>query len=241
MDIRPAPTGYRPFEVSFALAEGFAAPSVAYRETFGGNADIDNTHTRIVGPVGQFARVLLRFEPLAPGSGFVFRNTVAVSGELTEFVPGVERGIRAAMMSGSAGFPVIDFMATLLDGATHDVDSSIVAFEIASRIAFRKAIETVEMKLLEPVMKLSVTSSDDFIGAVVADLKSRRGTILIQRTEAGAVVVDAIAPCANLVTYGRDLRAATSGQANCSGEIVGLVEVSTRGSGPENVAMGKRA
>src|SRR5690242_13221400 len=125
MDVRPAPAGYRPFEVLFDLVDGFTAPHVAYREALGRAAEVEYTYKKIFGPKGQFARVHLRFEPLAPGAGFLFKNEIVSDAIPQEFVPGVESGIKAVMNSGLLlGFPVIDFKVALIDGAYHDVDSS---------------------------------------------------------------------------------------------------------------------
>jgi len=193
----------------------FGAPQVAYRETLGCKAEIDYTHKKQTGGTGQFARVMLVLEPLPPGSGFVFANDIVGGSIPKEFIPGVERGIKSVMNSGPlVGFPVIDFKVSLIDGAYHDVDSSILAFEIASRAAFRAASEKVQMKLLEPVMKVEVVSPEEYVGAVVGDLKSRRGVILGQAMRDSGTIINAMVPLANMFGYTHSLRSATEGQAN---------------------------
>ena len=158
---------------TYKVEAKIGAPQVAYRETLGRRAEIDYTHKKQTGGTGQFARVKLTFEPLEPGSGFVFENAIVGGAIPKEFIPGVEKGIKSVMNSGPlVGFPVIDFKVTLTDGAFHDVDSSVLAFEIASRAAFREASEKVQMKLLEPVMKVEVVSPEDYVGTVIGDTTS---------------------------------------------------------------------
>jgi elongation factor G len=191
------------------------APQVAYRETLGRRAEIDYTHKKQTGGTGQFARVKLVFEPLPPGSGFVFENEIVGGSIPKEFIPGVEKGIKSVMNSGPlVGFPVIDFKVSLIDGAYHDVDSSVLAFEIASRAAFREASEKVQMKLLEPVMKVEVVAPEDYVGTVIGDLNSRRGMILGQEMRGNATVINAMVPLANMFGYVNNLRSATQGRAN---------------------------
>ena len=189
------------------------APQVAYRETLGRRAEIDYTHKKQTGGTGQFAKVKLVFEPLPPGSGFVFENDIVGGSIPKEFIPGVEKGIKSVMNSGPlVGFPVIDFKVTLIDGAYHDVDSSVLAFEIASRAAFREASEKVQMKLLEPVMKVEVVSPEDYVGTVIGDLNSRRGMILGQEMRGNATVINAMVPLANMFGYAGNLRFVTQGK-----------------------------
>jgi elongation factor G len=191
------------------------APQVAYRETLGRAADIDYTHKKQSGGTGQYARVKLTFEPLPPGSGFVFESAIVGGSVPKEFIPGVEKGLKSVMNSGPlAGFPVIDFKVTLTDGAFHDVDSSVLAFEIASRAAFREASDKVQMKLLEPIMKVEVVSPEDYVGTVIGDLNSRRGMIQGQEMRGNATVINAMVPLANMFGYVNNLRSATQGRAN---------------------------
>ena len=200
---------------TYKVEANIGAPQVAYRETLGRRAEIDYTHKKQTGGTGQFARVKLTFEPLEPGSGFVFENAIVGGAIPKEFIPGVEKGIKSVMNSGPlVGFPVIDFKVTLTDGAFHDVDSSVLAFEIASRAAFREASEKVQMKLLEPVMKVEVVSPEDYVGTVIGDLNSRRGMILGQEMRGNATVINAMVPLANMFGYVNNLRSATQGRAN---------------------------
>ena len=200
---------------TYKVDANIGAPQVAYRETLGRRAEIDYTHKKQTGGTGQFARVKLVFEPLPPGSGFVFENDIVGGSIPKEFIPGVEKGIKSVMNSGPlVGFPVIDFKVTLIDGAFHDVDSSVLAFEIASRAAFREASEKVQMKLLEPVMKVEVVSPEDYVGTVIGDLNSRRGMIQGQEMRGNATVINAMVPLANMFGYVNNLRSATQGRAN---------------------------
>jgi elongation factor G len=200
---------------TYKVDANIGAPQVAYRETLGRKAEIDYTHKKQTGGTGQFARVKLVFEPLPPGSGFVFENEIVGGSIPKEFIPGVEKGIKSVMNSGPlVGFPVIDFKVSLIDGAFHDVDSSVLAFEIASRAAFREASEKVQMKLLEPIMKVEVVSPEDYVGTVIGDLNSRRGMIQGQEMRGNATVINAMVPLANMFGYVNNLRSATQGRAN---------------------------
>jgi len=200
---------------TYKVEANIGAPQVAYRETLGRAAEIDYTHKKQTGGTGQFARVKLVFEPLPPGSGFVFENEIVGGSIPKEFIPGVEKGIKSVMNAGPlVGFPVIDFKVRLIDGAFHDVDSSVLAFEIASRAAFREAAEKVQMKLLEPIMKVEVVSPEDYVGTVIGDLNSRRGMIQGQEMRGNATVINAMVPLANMFGYVNNLRSATQGRAN---------------------------
>jgi len=200
---------------TYKVDANIGQPQVAYRETLGVPTEIDYTHKKQTGGTGQFARVKIRFEPQAPGSGYEFESAIVGGSIPKEYIPGVEKGIRSVMASGPlVGFPVIDFKATLLDGAFHDVDSSVLAFEIAARAAFREASQKAQMKLLEPVMKVEVVSPEDFVGTVIGDLNSRRGMIQGQEMRGNATVVNAMVPLANMFGYVNNLRSATQGRAN---------------------------
>ena len=190
------------------------APQVAYRESLGRKTDIDYTHKKQTGGTGQFARVKLTFEPGEEGSGFVFESSVVGGSVPKEFIPGVEKGLTSAKDNGLlAGFPVIDFKATLYDGAFHDVDSSVLAFEIASRAAFRELREKAAPKLLEPIMKVEVLTPDEYMGDVIGDLNSRRGQIQGTETRGNAQVVTAFVPLANMFGYVSQLRSFSQGRA----------------------------
>jgi elongation factor G len=220
--VRLQASGYDELEAAIATLRGtykvdakIGAPQVSYRETLGRRAEIDYTHMKQTAGADQFARVKLIFEPLQSGSGFVFEDKIVGGSIPKEFIPGVEKGIRSVMNAGPlVGSPVIDFKVSLIDGAYHDVDSSVLAFEIASRSAFREASEKLQMKLLEPVMKVEVVSPEDRIGTVIGDLNSRRGMILGQEMRGHATVIDAMVPLANMFGYTQSLRSATQGEAN---------------------------
>ena len=163
---------------TYKVEANVGAPQVANRETVGRKTEIDYTHKKQTGGSGQFARVKLTFEPVEPGVGYSFESKVVGGNVPKEFVPGVEKGLESIKENGLlAGFPVIDFKATLTDGAYHDVDSSVLAFEIAARAAFRELRDKAAPKLLEPIMKVEVTTPEEWVGDVIGDLNSRRGQI----------------------------------------------------------------
>ena len=199
---------------TYKVEANIGAPQVAYRESLGRLADIDYTHKKQTGGTGQFARVKIKFEPGEPGSGFVFENTIVGGSVPKEFIPGVQKGIESAKDNGLlAGFPLIDFKATLYDGGYHDVDSSVLAFEIASRAAFRELRERGSPKLLEPIMKVEVLTPDEYMGDVIGDLNSRRGQIQGTETRGNAQVVTAFVPLANMFGYINTLRSFSQGRA----------------------------
>ena len=178
---------------TYKVEANIGAPQVAYRESLGKVTDIDYTHKKQTGGTGQFARVKIKFEPGEPGTGFVFESTTVGGSVPKEFMPGVQKGIESAKDNGLlAGFPVIDFKATLYDGNYHDVDSSVLAFEIAARAAFRELREQGAPKLLEPIMKVEVLTPDEYMGDVIGDLNSRRGQIQGTETQGNAQVVTAL-------------------------------------------------
>ncbi|MBU2362187.1 MAG: elongation factor G [Alphaproteobacteria bacterium] len=200
---------------TYKVDANIGAPQVAYRESLGKVTDIDYTHKKQTGGTGQFARVKIKFEPGEPGSGFVFESSVVGGSVPKEFVPGVQKGIESAKDNGLlAGFPVIDFKASLYDGAYHDVDSSVLAFEIASRAAFRELREKGAPKLLEPIMKVEVVTPDEYMGDVIGDLNSRRGQIQGTETRGNAQVVTAFVPLANMFGYINTLRSFSQGRAS---------------------------
>jgi len=201
----------------FKVEANIGAPQVAYRETITKIADVDYTHKKQTGGSGQFARVKITFEPLEPGSGMIFESAVVGGNVPREYIPGVEKGITSVAQSGIlAGFPVIDFKATLTDGNSHDVDSSVMAFEIAGRAAFREAAEKAKAKLLEPVMKVEVVTPEDYMGDVIGDLNSRRGQIGSTEPRGNATVITAMVPLANMFGYVNNLRSMSQGRAQYS-------------------------
>ena len=198
----------------FGVEANIGQPQVAYREALARPVDIDYTHKKQSGGSGQFGRVKIKFEPLEPGEGIVFENSVVGGNVPKEYIPGVEKGIRSMAETGLlAGFPVIDFKAELYDGAYHDVDSSVMAFEIAARAAFREIKSEGKLKLLEPIMKVEVVTPDEYMGDVIGDLNSRRGMVQGTEMRGNANVVNAMVPLANMFGYVNDLRSKTQGRA----------------------------
>ena len=198
----------------FKVDANVGQPQVAYRETISRQTEIDYTHKKQTGGAGQFARVKIVFEPLEPGEGFVFENAVVGGSVPREYVPGVEKGLKGARESGLiAGFPVIDFKATLVDGASHDVDSSVMAFEIASRQAFREGLGKAGPVLLEPVMRVEVVTPEEYMGDIIGDLNSRRGNVSGMDSRGNARVITAMVPLANMFGYVNTLRSMSQGRA----------------------------
>jgi elongation factor G len=198
----------------FKVDANVGAPQVAYRETITRVSEVDYTHKKQTGGSGQFARVKMRFEPQEPGFGFEFKSAVVGGNVPKEYIPGVEKGIKGSLDNGVlAGFPVIDFRAVLYDGAYHDVDSSVLAFEIAARAAFKEGIMKAHPKLLEPVMKVEVVTPRDYMGDVIGDLNSRRGRITGQDQRGNAEVINAMVPLANMFGYVNTLRSMSQGRA----------------------------
>jgi elongation factor G len=189
-------------------------PQVAYRETITRKSVVDYTHKKQSGGAGQFARVIIEFEPLPPGSGYEFEQKVVGGSVPKEFIPGVEKGLKGSLENGvMAGFPTIDFRAKLIDGAYHDVDSSALAFEIAARAAFKEGMQKAGPVLLEPVMKVEVVTPEQHTGDVIGDLNSRRGQIQGMGQRGNASVVDAMVPLATMFGYVNRLRSMTQGRA----------------------------
>ncbi len=204
----------------FKVEANIGAPQVAYRETITKTGEIDYTHKKQSGGSGQYARVIIRFEPGEVGSGFVFENEVVGGSVPKEFIPGVEKGLEGQKETGViAGFPCIDFKATLYDGAYHDVDSSALAFEIAARAAFREGIAKCKPVLLEPVMKVEVVTPEDYMGDVIGDLNSRRGQVDGMDSRGNARVITAMVPLANMFGYINTLRSMSQGRAQYSMEF----------------------
>jgi elongation factor G len=191
------------------------APQVAYRETIRKATEIDYTHKKQTGGTGQFAKVKFVVEPNEVGGGFKFENKIIGGVVPKEYIPGVEKGLNSVMTSGPlAGFPVVDVKVTLIDGAYHEVDSSAIAFEIASRAALREAIEKASPALLEPVMKVEIVSPEEYVGSVIGDVNSRRGQIQGQDMRGNANVITAFVPLANMFGYVNQLRSMSQGRAS---------------------------
>ena len=197
----------------FKVEANIGAPQVAYRETITREAEIDYTHKKQSGGSGQFARVKMIFRPLEEG-GYNFTNSVVGGSVPKEYIPGVEKGFKDQSNAGTlAGFPLIDWRVQLVDGKTHDVDSSVMAFEIASRAAFREGVEKAAPKLLEPMMRVEVVTPEEYLGDIIGDLNSRRGNVTSMETRANANVVNAMVPLANMFGYVNNLRSMSQGRA----------------------------
>ncbi len=201
----------------FKVEANIGAPQVAYRETISHEADVDYTHKKQSGGSGQFARIKMTLMPTKPGEGYSFESKIVGGAIPKEYIPGVEKGILSVMDSGPlAGFPVIDFKVVLYDGGYHDVDSSVLAFEIAARAAMREGMRAAGAKLLEPIMKVEVITPEEYTGGIIGDLTSRRGMVQGQDTRGNAIVIDAFVPLANMFGYINNLRSMSSGRANFS-------------------------
>jgi elongation factor G len=199
---------------TYKVEANIGAPQVAYREKISRQVTKDYVHKKQTGGSGQYARIKIVCEPLPPGSGFMFDAKVVGGNVPKEYIPGVEKGLESVLGSGVlAGFPVVDLKVTLIDGDYHDVDSSALAFEIASRAALKEALREAAPVLLEPIMKVEVVTPEDHTGAVIGDLNSRRGQIQGQDMRGNAVVVNAMVPLANMFGYVNNLRSMSQGRA----------------------------
>ena len=215
----------------YKVDANIGAPQVAYRETITRRAEVDYTHKKQTGGSGQFARVKIALEPGEPTSGFVFESKVIGGSVPREYIPGVEKGLKSVLDNGVlAGFPVIDLKVTLLDGAYHEVDSSALAFEIASRAALREGLQKAGPKLLEPIMKVEVVTPEEYLGGIIGDLTSRRGQVQGQEMRGNAIVVNALVPLANMFGYVNTLRSMSQGRAQFTMTFSNYAQV------PQNVA-----
>jgi len=215
----------------FNVDANVGAPQVAYRETISQSYDCDYTHKKQTGGSGQYARIKVLFERGEPGSGYSFENKIVGGSVPREYIPGVEKGLAAARETGVLlGFPVIDFKATLHDGAYHEVDSSVMAFEIAARAAFREAMPRAKPKLLEPIMKVEVVTPEDYTGTITGDLASRRGQVQSMEMRGNAQVINAMVPLANMFGYIQTLRSSSQGRAQFTMQFDHYAEV------PQSVA-----
>jgi len=201
----------------FNVEANIGAPQVAYRETLENASEFEYTHKKQSGGAGQFAKVKLLVEPQEPGAGRLVENKVKGGSIPKEFIPGVEKGIETISDGGIlAGFPLIDYKVTILDGLHHDVDSSVLAFELAGRACFKEACTRGTLKLLEPVMRVEVVTPEDYMGDVIGDLNSRRGQINTQEQRGNATVITAMVPLANMFGYINTLRSMSQGRAQYS-------------------------
>src|SRR5690349_4173527 len=200
---------------TYKVEASVGAPQVAYREKLGKATTITYTHKKQTGGSGQFAEVKIEFEPGEPGSGFKFENKIIGGNVPREYVPGVEKGLNMAKENGLlAGFPVIDVTARLVDGKYHDGDSNVLTFQIAAQAAFRELKERGDPRLLEPIMKVEVTSPEEYVGSVIGDLNSRRGMIQGQDMRGNATIINAMVPLANMFGYVNTLRSFSQGRAS---------------------------
>ena len=207
------------------------APQVAYREALAKTTEIDYTHKKQTGGTGQFARVKLRLEPNEPGKGNEFASEIVGGAVPKEYIPGVEKGIQSVWDAGVLiGFPMVDMKVSLTDGAFHEVDSSAIAFEIASRAAMKEGAQKAGVKLLEPIMDVEVVTPGDFVGGVIGDINSRRGQIRDQQMRGNATVIRANVPLANMFGYVSQLRSMSQGRAMYTMQFAHYAEV------PRNVA-----
>ena len=198
----------------FKVEANIGAPQVAYRETIGHEVEHTYTHKKQSGGSGQFAEVKLIISPTEPGEGYSFESRIVGGAVPKEYIPGVEKGIQSVMDSGPlAGFPVIDFKVALIDGKFHDVDSSVLAFEIAARMGMREGMKKAGAKLLEPIMKVEVITPEEYTGGIIGDLTSRRGQVTGQEPRGNAVAINAFVPLANMFGYINTLRSMSSGRA----------------------------
>lgn len=198
----------------FKVEANIGAPQVAYRETISKEVEHSYTHKKQSGGSGQFAEVKLIITPTEPGEGYSFESRIVGGAVPKEYIPGVEKGIQSVMDSGPlAGFPVIDFKVALIDGKFHDVDSSVLAFEIAARMGMREGMRKAGAKLLEPVMKVEVITPEEYTGGIIGDLTSRRGQVSGQENRGNAIAIDAFVPLANMFGYINTLRSMSSGRA----------------------------
>ncbi|PCJ29513.1 MAG: elongation factor G [Rickettsiales bacterium] len=212
----------------FNVEANVGAPEVAYRETITQAHEVNYTHKKQSGGAGQFARVKIIFEPGESGSGFEFVSKVVGGSVPKEFIPGVEKGIKSIMATGVvAGYPMIDFKATLIDGAYHDVDSSVLAFEIAAKAAFREGMPQAGAKLLEPVMKVEVITPEDYMGDIIGDLNSRRGSVQSMEPRGNAQIIIAHVPLSEMFGYVNTLRSMSQGRAQYSMEFDKYAHVPT--------------
>jgi elongation factor G len=211
---------------TYKVDANIGAPQVAYRERITRQATVDYTHKKQTGGHGQFARIKILAEPSEPGAGFVFENEIVGGSVPREFFPAVEKGLEGSLGSGVlAGFPVVDIKVSLIDGASHDVDSSAMAFEICARAAMREALQKGGPALLEPIMKVEVVTPEDYTGSVIGDLNSRRGQIQGQDMRGNANVINAMVPLANMFSYVNNLRSMSQGRATFTMQFDHYAEV----------------
>jgi elongation factor G len=210
----------------FKVEANIGQPQVAYRETISKSTEVDYTHKKQTGGTGQFARVKFRIEPNEIGSGNEFASEIVGGSVPKEYLPGVEKGLQSVWSSGVLiGFPMVDIKVTLYDGAFHEVDSSAIAFEIASRAAFREGCDKAGLKLLEPIMDVEVVTPEEYVGTIIGDLNSRRGQVKNQEMRGNATVIRADVPLSNMFGYINTLRSSSQGRAAYTMQFAHYAEV----------------
>jgi elongation factor G len=216
---------------TYGVEANVGAPQVAYRETLARPTDVDYTHKKQTGGTGQFARVKLKLEPNEIGKGNEFITEIVGGTVPKEYIPGVEKGVNSVWDQGVLiGFPLVDMKVTLFDGAFHEVDSSAIAFEIATRAAMKEGCDKAGVKILEPIMDVEVVTPGDFVGGIIGDINSRRGQIRTQEMRGNATVIRANVPLANMFGYVSQLRSQSTGRASYTMQFAHYAEV------PRNVA-----
>jgi elongation factor G len=216
---------------TYGVEANVGQPQVAYRETLARPADVDYTHKKQSGGTGQFARVKLRLEPNETGKGNEFATEIVGGTVPKEYIPGVEKGVTSVWDNGVLiGFPIVDTKVTLYDGAFHEVDSSAIAFEIATRAAMKEGCEKGGVKILEPIMDVEVVTPGDFVGGIIGDINGRRGQIRDQQMRGNATVIRAYVPLANMFGYVSQLRSMSTGRASYTMQFAHYADV------PRNVA-----
>ena len=215
----------------FKVEANIGAPQVSYKETIRGDADIDEKYSRQSGGRGQYGHVKIRVKKGEPGSGYAFVNNIVGGAIPKEYIPAVDQGIQEAMRSGIlGGYEVVDLQVELYDGSYHDVDSSEMAFKIAGSMAIKKALNQAGVQLLEPYMKVEVTTPEDYLGDVMGDLNSRRGRLEGMEAANGAQIIRAFVPLGEMFGYATDLRSKSQGRATYSMQFDHFEQV------PESIA-----
>ena len=217
----------------FKVEANIGSPQVAYKETIRKSVEVDNKYARQSGGKGQYGHVKIKVEPNESGKGYEFRNQIVGGAIPKEYIPAVDAGIQGAMQAGVlAGYPVVDCIVTLFDGSYHEVDSSEMAFKIASSMAFKEAMRKADPVILEPIMKVAVTTPEEYMGDVIGDLNSRRGQIQGMETRPGAQQINAFVPLSEMFGYSTDLRSKTQGRGQYVMEPSHYIEV------PKSIAEG---
>ena len=215
----------------FKVEANVGEPQVSYREAIRKAVNIEHKYARQSGGKGQYGHVLLKLEPLEEGAGYEFVNAIVGGAIPKEYIPAVDAGIQGAMQSGVlAGYNVVDVKATLYDGSYHEVDSSEMAFKIAGSMAFKNAMKKADPVLLEPIMKVTVITPEEYLGDVIGDLNSRRGMIQSMEADNGVQRVIAHVPLSEMFGYATDMRSKTQGR----GQYV--MEPDTYAEVPKNIA-----